>query len=111
MAKFNKNTNSPAVLYTSTLRQFQLFRFVGLNRTYFADTVDGNLCWSTVLLLPCLWNSYRFNKVHKIVSTLLNNIIENMDPLYPVLVLKTNDDSLPSNYIIINNGSTSAGWL
>ena len=60
--KVNKDIYSLAVPYTSTLRQFQLFRFVGWNRTYLADTVDGNLCWSTVPLLPSLWNSYRLNK-------------------------------------------------
>ena len=47
-------------LYTSTLRQFQLFLLVGWKRMYLAGTGVGNLCWSIVLLLPSLWNTLKW---------------------------------------------------
>ncbi len=47
------------MLYTSTLRQFQSFCWVGLKRMYLADTGTDNLCRSTVVLSPCLWNSFK----------------------------------------------------
>ena len=47
--------------YISTLRQFHLYRFVGWKRIYLAETDTGNLCWSTILLPPCLLNSYQTN--------------------------------------------------